>query len=117
MRNGGTINVNIEIDIEKIALAVPPEDGPLFLFKLFSYFAPESVAAAYVAFDSLKLITSAKEPTKNRNNEQTTTKETIQDAAHRADRVVSPQVHARRLRGESHIPPHQAPQPHRATGS
>ena len=43
MRNGGTINVNIEIDIEKIALAVPPEDGPLFLFKLFSYFAPESV--------------------------------------------------------------------------
>lgn len=54
MRNGGTINVNIEIDIEKIALAVPPEDGPLFLFKLFSYFAPESVAAAYVAFDSLQ---------------------------------------------------------------
>ena len=54
MRNGGPINVNIGIDIEKIALGVPPEDGPLFLFKLFSYFAPESVAAAYVAFDSLQ---------------------------------------------------------------
>ena len=43
MRNGGTINVNIEIAIENDVDFDVNVDG-----------APESVAAAYVAFDSLQ---------------------------------------------------------------
>ena len=29
------VNVNLEIDIKKIVLAIPPEDEALFLCKLF----------------------------------------------------------------------------------
>lgn len=64
------VNVNLEIDIKKIVLAIPPEDEALFLCKLFAYFNPRNVIDAYRAFESLLLAFHARKNfSKNRVNE------------------------------------------------
>ena len=63
------VNVNLEIDIKKIVLAIPPEDEALFLCKLFAYFNPRSVIDAYRAFESLQAFRARKSFSKNRDDE------------------------------------------------
>lgn len=60
------VNVNLEIDIKKIVLAIPPEDEALFLCKLFAYFNPRNVIDAYRAFESLQAFRARKSFSKSR---------------------------------------------------